>query len=237
MTQAVPQFNLDQNVTDESSIQEMLDSLGNSDGGSSTVFKPGKHIVKIGAVDYARKRDSGELIMTSGDNSWCQMQIVLEGTGEQDGKKIYKFLSVPTTGSLKFLTKAGEESAFPVRLLLDFFNGLGLEATVGNVIDLVNAYLTPNNIGKLVGRQTEATIDYPGAYAKGRKGEGGLEVVIMQKGEAIKDDTGTVLVFKGEDAFKDAGLHAKKTGITFASYPEVVSLAAIEGDNDANGGW
>lgn len=234
----VPVFNLDNNVTDEASIQSLLDDLGdNNGGGGGKVFRPGKHTVKIASVDYAHKKDSNDLIYTSQDGSWVQMQIVLEGTGEQAGKQIYKFLSVPTK-SLAYTTRDGKESAFPVKMLIDLFNGLGIEATVANLLGLVNEYLTPSNLGKLVGRETIATIGYNGAHAQGRKGENGiLEVVIMQKGEAIKDDTGTVLTFTGDDAFKEAGLYAKKANIVFASFPEVKGFESTGAAEEPTGDW
>jgi len=230
--QFTPVFSFDGELTDAAEFDSLMADAENNTRKPSKVFKPGSYDVTVKGVRL--------LGPTLADKTWMKALITYAGTGENEGKEISSLVLVPMSASLKYSKADGEGSIYPFKNLMETLACLGITLTRDNVKSVIPQHFAPANLNTLVGRTCTAKIGYKGAYAQGQKASSGegFEVVIMNYGEAYKDDTGTVITFSGDNAYADAEKYAAEIGLTFASFPDIVQLSApkVE-DTDSAGSW
>ena len=223
-----PVFNFDGNLTSEDEINQMMEEAEQRSGGGS-IFRPGKHSLVVSSVELKG--------VAKADPAWMKVLIRFNGMEKESGKKITSWVLVPTTGRLTYSKNDGENSIYPFKNLTETMAALGVTLTRDNVGSLVPELFAPANLGALVGKTCVSEIGYKGTYAQGVKSDDGTKQCQLVKGDKVlKDDTGTVILFKGDDAFDQAEKHAIKIGENFANFPEIISLSAVESLDDTGSG-
>jgi len=222
-----PVFNFEGNLTPEDEINKMMEEAESQSQGNS-IFRPGTHNLVVTGVELKGP--------TKGDSAWMKVLIRFAGVDKLSGKKISTLVLVPTTGRLTYEKEGGDATIYPFKNLVDTLAGLGVTLTRDNVSSAIPQYFAPQNLNALVGRTATAEIGFRGAHAQGVKSEDGSRLVkIVNYGEDLKDDTGTVLMFKGDDAYDQAEAYCKKAGITYAAFPDILSFETSSSESE--GGW
>lgn len=222
-----PVFNFTGNLTAQEEIDSLMSTVDDRKD-TSKVFRPGDHTMVV--------KDVVPLRATKSDPSWMSVQLRLAGTGENSHKSISTFVMVPMTSELTYLNQKGEKSIIPFKRLVDTLAALGITLTRENASKTIPLYFSGDG-KKLAGRELTATVGYNQAHAKARSLGDSYEVVILSGGEVLRDAAGNDVTFSGETAYRDAEAYAKKAGIAFQAFPEVLSVSPIAGKANASGSW
>ena len=217
MSEFTPVFNFDGEGTSAEQVAAMLAESAENTRKPSKIFREGTHDLIVSGVELKGS--------VAGDAAWMKVLLRFNGTEANAGKAISTLVLVPTTARLTYDKEGAESSIYPFQKLSETMSALGITLTRDNVKSIIPQYFAPANLKVLEGRTTIGTVGYRGAHAQGQRDQnGGREVVLINFGEAVKDDTGTVMVFSGDDAYANAEAYAKKIGLNFASFPDLISL-------------
>lgn len=212
----MPKFNF----SDDLGLTEAdLENKTNSDRKPPKIFKPGNYQLKIVHAEYTGPANN--------DPTWYKVRLELGGI---DTRTIRETILVPTT-KLTYNEEGSKSPQFLFIKFRQFLRALGEDAPVNKsaLNKVVPKYFA--NLKSLVGKVVDLDIGYSGHHINY---EGSSYVIVNNKGELFKDDTGEIPTFPNRDA---AMAEAASYGFEIQAFPRVLKFnpkANAEENNNGN---